>query len=89
MFSMYGASHQNQGGVLRSSDIEAYIMQDSYTRYGVPVLSIKKLDETANSLRHACMLTGISYLPLVSTMGVYMFRYFFCPSCGKLYYYKD
>lgn len=52
----------------------------------------EKLEETPQLLRHACADCGISYLQMLTfnipEAGIQI-PFYFCTSCGKLFYYKD
>lgn len=58
--------------------------------YNVQVTNTVRLSETAQSIRHSCIYTGISILPMYTLQiatdyGYIDVYYYFCVSCGKLY----
>ena len=58
----------------------------------VAVSGEDKIEETPNELRHACAPWGVSFLQRcdfpVPEMGITV-PFYFCKSCGKLFYLKD
>lgn len=67
---------------------------NSMQRGGVGVSQIVKIDECPDSVRHACMMGGISWLPkniysVQTEYGVLQIPYYFCLTCGKLFIYND
>ena len=52
------------------------------------------IDETPNTLRHACFNTGVTKLPMrtfsvpLEGGGNIPYPFYYCPACGKLYVYR-
>lgn len=70
------------------------IRQGVEITYKVPVSKIEYIDETPETIRHSCPMTGIAILNReisnVMIGNAYLeIPYYFCPVCGKLYIYKN
>ena len=68
--------------------LRAYVINSS----GIQISSEERIEESPNLLRHACAVSRISMLPIcyfnVPETGVQI-PFYFCMSCGKLFYVKD
>lgn len=65
-----------------------------YANTGVAVTKREKIDEIPQTLRHACTQKGVCHLEPFSfqyptEMGMVSVPFFFCSSCGKMYYCTD
>lgn len=81
-----GMVHYTRGQYI--DGLRAYVMNSS----GIQITSEERIDETPSLLRHACAASRISMLPIcyfnVPETGVQI-PFYFCMSCGKLFYMKD
>lgn len=81
-----GMVHYTRGQYI--DGLRAYVMNSS----GIQITSEERIDETPALLRHACAASRISMLPIcyfnVPETGVQI-PFYFCMSCGKLFYMKD
>lgn len=62
---------------------------------GSGVSQIIKISECPDSIRHACCMAGITWLPKMNYTvcldgyGQFVVPYYFCNKCGKLFIYND
>lgn len=80
---------------ISKSAVLDYMCMDVAKTYNIQVSDIvSNLEETPQQLRHSCMPTGITFLPIqyypvqTEDAGLIQYPYYLCTQCGKLYTYK-
>lgn len=73
-----------------ANEVGVHSMQNG----GSGVSQFVKIEECPETVRHACVMGGISYLPkqiygFGTDYGVVQVPYYFCNTCGKLFIYSE
>lgn len=84
----YGYSNIRLTKGMVLSELRTYVSSSTNTC----ISKEERLEETPNTLRHACAYNKVSFLPIMYfNLPAFNFStpYFYCSCCGKLYYPKD
>lgn len=85
---MNGMYMQRPNKAMIIQALHMYVSQN----FGRPPMITTKIEEEPDTIRHACIYHGISRLPKytfpIPEFGVSI-PFYFCKSCGKLYYPRD